>query len=330
MPLKDKLIRDIMIKDIITVEYNSPVEDAGDLMVKNRIGSLVVLKNKKPIGILTERDFVKLISSDFSRNSGVIVDDIILPKLITATPSTTFTKAFRTLNTYGIKRLPVTSKNRLVGLITLRQMLIHSRNILIDMLDENRHLQKEVNKDELTKTFNKRYLMRRLDDEYNRVRRYGSKLCIIFIDIDHFKEVNDTYSHFAGDYVLREMSKIFRKNIRSTDFIARFGGEEFVIVTPNTKAFEASYLANKLRVTIEKSVFKYKRKQMKITISGGVATFSAVKSVGEALEHADKALYQAKNTGRNKVCRWRNSTSTIANTTYHKRSKYAKTISVFL
>ena len=80
-----------MIKDVVTIPYNAPVEDAGDLMMKNRVGSLIVMNNKKPVGILTERDFVKLVSSDFLRNSGVIVDDIIGPKLITATPSTTFT-----------------------------------------------------------------------------------------------------------------------------------------------------------------------------------------------------------------------------------------------
>ncbi|MFC1585278.1 diguanylate cyclase [Fibrobacterota bacterium] len=319
MPLTSNLVKDIMIKDVVTVSHNAPLGDAADLMMENRIGCLIVMRGRKAAGILTERDFVKLVKHDYARSLRLIVDDIISGRLITVTPETTAFEAFSILDTYNIKRLPVVEKGLLKGLITLRQILVYSRNTLIDMLETTRTLKREADIDDLTGTYNKRYLLRRLKQEFDRSRHYGFRICIIFMDIDFFKRVNDTYNHSAGDYILRTISKILRQNIRNTDILSRFGGEEFVIITPYTKTFEASYLANKLRVSVEDFPFSYRKHALKLTISAGVASLSSVKTIRQALERADKALYRAKKTGRNRVCRWQSSTNTIIAAPFRKR-----------
>jgi diguanylate cyclase (GGDEF)-like protein len=319
MSLTEKRISDFMIKDVITIPYNISISEAGNLMMRSRIGSLIVMKKNVPIGILTEREFVKLVSNDFTKSAGLIVDDIIGHNLITGTPSMTFSKAFSILNTYNIKRLPVVRNSKLVGLVTLRHLLVYSRNFLIDMLEKNRSLEKEANKDELTKVYNKRFLLRHLNFEFNRAKKYGVRVCLIFFDIDFFKSINDTYSHVAGDYVLRALGKIFKKSIRSSDVVARFGGEEFVIVASSTKTYEACRLANKLRMAVKEFPFKYRKNAFNLTISAGVASFSSISSVRQALERADKALYYAKQTGRDKVCRWKSSTRTIIDAPFTRR-----------
>jgi polar amino acid transport system substrate-binding protein len=120
---------------------------------------------------------------------------------------------------------------------------------------------------------------------------------IIFFDIDHFKQVNDTYGHEKGDTVLVRLAEIISKNIRKSDFFGRWGGEEFVIVLPNAP-FEAAYkIAEKLRKIIEKSDLE----GLKVTISAGVTEFKKGENENDVINRVDEALYEAKNNGRNQV-----------------------------
>ncbi len=312
-------IRKIMIKDVVCVTQGTSLQEAAEIMLAHRVGCLVVMQGEKPVGIVTERHFVNLIRDAESSSKWLIVDDVMPEQLITIIPSTSIAKAFSMLNTYGIKRLPVVSNNRLKGLLTVRQMLIYSRNTLLDILVKNRLLEKEVNRDELTGVFNKRYLMNRLHHEYNWSIKYGVRTCVAFMDIDSFKTVNDTFSHSAGDYVLRNIGKILRKNIRAQDIAARFGGEEFVVIFPSTKAFEAAYLANKIRYAIEQHPFVYKKKRLNITLSAGVAPFTSGRSLAKVMDMADEALYLAKNAGKNQVFRWSETASKLVYAPYNER-----------
>lgn len=157
--------------------------------------------------------------------------------------------------------------------------------------------------DPLTGLYNRRILEERLIDEMNRVRRYHDSLAIFMLDIDHFKVVNDKYGHQAGDEVLRHLSATIRKAIRKTDYAARYGGEEFTIVLPLTSIDEAEDLAERLRIRVAESPINIGEQQpLHITISIGVASASDDVSSWESLmEGADKALYQAKQGGRNQI-----------------------------
>jgi diguanylate cyclase len=155
-------------------------------------------------------------------------------------------------------------------------------------------------KDTLTGIWNRQALNELLEKEYVRWQRYEKPLSLIVWDVDFFKRVNDNYGHAAGDKVLRTIAGIFQKATRDADFIARFGGEEFMGIFPETELEDALILANKIRKKVEKSKFHYEDKQVFITASAGLATFRSGDTIDDVFKRADSALYQAKQSGRNR------------------------------
>lgn len=152
--------------------------------------------------------------------------------------------------------------------------------------------------DSLTGIFNRLHFNRLLNAEIDKVKRYGGQLSIIFFDIDHFKQVNDTHGHPMGDQILKEIARVIAQANRSSDVFARYGGEEFIIFTASTGVAGAMEHAQRLRQDIEQHRFPIGR----MTASFGVTGFSAEQDDLESiLERADKALYQAKADGRNCV-----------------------------
>lgn len=153
--------------------------------------------------------------------------------------------------------------------------------------------------DSLTHIYNRLHFAHFLDAEIDKVKRYGSSFSIIFFDLDNFKDVNDKYGHLVGDDVLEKVTEVVAKANRSADIFARYGGEEFIILAPETDLSGASIHAERLRNAIERYEFPTAGH---ITSSFGVAEFNAEKdNVETILERADKALYLAKEFGRNRV-----------------------------
>ena len=155
--------------------------------------------------------------------------------------------------------------------------------------------------DGLTGIANRRKLDEALENEFLRAKRYGRPLSIAILDADHFKNINDTYGHIVGDFVLKRLASLFGQNIRREELLGRFGGEEFVVVMPEVDAGGAVQLAEKLRKVVETTVFKSGEAELPVTISVGVASLSDEASVEAFLDSADQALYASKDTGRNKV-----------------------------
>ena len=175
------------------------------------------------------------------------------------------------------------------------------------MEEESTELRKEAErsrqlalKDALTGIWNRQALNEMMEKEFDRWQRYQRPLCIVVWDVDFFKRVNDNYGHDAGDKVLKTIARIFQQATRDADFIARFGGEEFVGVFPETRLEDALALANKIREKVANSKFHYEQKPVPITASAGLATFSPGDTIEDVFKRADKALYQAKETGRNR------------------------------
>lgn len=154
--------------------------------------------------------------------------------------------------------------------------------------------------DALTKIPNRLAYEKRVDEELKRWQRFKQPTCLAAWDVDHFKRVNDTYGHRAGDRVLQAVAECFATRIRATDFIARYGGEEFVLLLPGTTLPDALRVMEELRVAIASIGFHFRGTPVSITISGGVTTFLANDSAGVAFERADKAMYKAKADGRNR------------------------------
>jgi diguanylate cyclase (GGDEF)-like protein len=162
-------------------------------------------------------------------------------------------------------------------------------------------LEQAAQNDALTGLCNRRELMDRLEPEVATARRYDTALSLIMLDIDHFKRVNDSYGHQAGDDVLQALAKIMHNCLRISDLPARYGGEEFVIVCPHTDSHGARQIAERLRCTVEQASLTTRRGDIRLTISVGVAEFRAQDSVDELISLADQALYRAKQDGRNRV-----------------------------
>jgi len=155
--------------------------------------------------------------------------------------------------------------------------------------------------DLLTELPNREAWQERLSFEYNRWQRYSHPLTIGVLDIDLFKRINDSYGHKAGDRVLQLVAREFRDRLRTTDFVARFGGEEFVVLFPETEPSDARAVVDKLREHVGKLPFHFRGEPVTVTFSAGLAGFIAGDTEESVFDRADRALYQAKDAGRDQV-----------------------------
>lgn len=156
-------------------------------------------------------------------------------------------------------------------------------------------------RDELTGLFNRRHLMDMLSIEKKRADRGGQLFSVGIVDIDHFKKVNDTLGHLKGDDVLREVANVMQKTLRETDFCARFGGEEFILILGQTVEHGAMVCAERIRGLVESTKFTGFEKDFKVTVSMGFTEYQPIEELSQTISRADEALYRAKNAGRNRI-----------------------------
>lgn len=187
-------------------------------------------------------------------------------------------------------------------------------NLLSEMKDQLSALEKETSDykhrlieqkyhshhDALTQVPNRTAYNERVALEYRRWRRHGHSLCLAVIDVDHFKSINDNYGHTAGDKTLQVIAQNISRCLRSTDFIARWGGEEFVVLLPQTSPEELQRPLESIRKQIANIPFKFKEKKVTITVSIGASDFKPTDTIESVFERSDRALYEAKNAGRNR------------------------------
>ena len=164
-----------------------------------------------------------------------------------------------------------------------------------------RELEQLAHTDSLTGLYNRRRMQELLEQQTAMFTRNRSVFTLIFVDIDHFKKFNDTYGHFCGDYVLSEAASFMKKNLRMGDVIARWGGEEFLIMLPDTDINGARIMAEKIRKAIASEHFHLAGKNFSVTMTFGLAQHEINSSIEDSLKQADNALYEDKKTGRNRV-----------------------------
>ncbi|MCB1189088.1 MAG: diguanylate cyclase [Leptospiraceae bacterium] len=168
--------------------------------------------------------------------------------------------------------------------------------------EETMKMEQLATTDSLTGIMNRRFFLQAIDKEIERTQRYGNRFSLIILDIDHFKKVNDTYGHSAGDEVIVSITQIVNKNLRKVDIFARYGGEEFIICLPETDYPNAMNVAERIRQNIEDNFIPYDDKKISCTVSIGVTNFHENGDTYDKIfQRADAALYLAKNQGRNQV-----------------------------
>lgn len=285
----------------LTVLYVEDEEDAREMFtifLKRIVGKLVVVDNgangleayclQHPRIIITDiqmpvMDGLVMASEIRKLDTGVQI--IVL----TAFEQTDYLK--RSIN-IGIDKYLTKPVNG----FELHEALLETANTLMD----NDALQSAATIDLLTGLLNRRELTTRFRIERSRAERHDNLFALIIIDIDHFKQINDTHGHLAGDQVLKELARTLSTSLRAEDICGRWGGEEFLLILPKTDLATAAVVAEKLRATVEAKTIPWEGQMIRLTISLGVAPFRRGMNMEECLHPADEALYRAKSNGRNR------------------------------
>jgi len=215
-----------------------------------------------------------------------------------------------------VDRIPYYDENgEIAGITVYSYDITEQKRAELRLLEQRLELEDEIKKriiaekelrrlattDPLTGAYNRRHFFELVESEMARSNRTQKPMSIVLFDIDHFKRINDTYGHQAGDHILKNIATTCREHLRQMDVFARYGGEEFITLLPELEIARARQAAEKIRTLIAGQRFTFEEQSIKTTVSLGVAELSDKESLSQLLARADKALYRAKESGRNQV-----------------------------
>ena len=294
------------------VNKDDITEELLDSMSENMFDNVVVVEELKPVGILTTKDIISLVKH--KKDLKQPISEYMISPVDTMPKNATIKEALEFIKTKHYKRVVVVdSEGRLSGIITQKELVSLTYSKWVTLMQEHQEELNELNK--LLENKNKEYEMMASTDSltglYNRYKfselylssytsmaQRDNNLSLIILDIDHFKNVNDSYGHNNGDQVLIQVSHTLLRTVRNIDIICRWGGEEFVVLVPTADINTAFSIAEKLRKKIEELEIDIVGK---ITTSFGVSQVRIGDKMEDAIGRADNALYLAKNSGRNCV-----------------------------
>ena len=299
VPIARDTVMEHIPEMVFVVDAHDRVVDAN-LMAQKWLGkSIRDMSGQDPVDVF--RNWPQLLNrfffTEFSR------EEIEIPGMPPHTLEIVVTPIYNRLKTLEgrvIVARDITERN------ALENQLKEVNTSLQTQLNENEKLraklQEQAIRDPLTGAFNRRYFSEALDQESARSVRENSPFSILILDVDHFKQFNDTYGHKCGDIVLQTLATFLNENTRQGDIVCRYGGEEFVILMTDVAAEDAYKRAEIFRKQFEGTIVQYEGRELKCTFSAGIASYPVHASTGESLlTHADQALYFSKANGRNRV-----------------------------
>lgn len=301
------LVNDVMSQSVTGVHAEKPLADAVAIMTQQRHSCLVVVEANKPIGIITERDLAHLLNKSFdhSLDKDMVVAAIMTPRPICVSESMSLADALALSRTRNVRHLPVVDDdNQLIGLVTQTNMVNVYADILAEQarletnLEELKHLSLE---DPLLGIGNRRAMEVDLAFTEADAKRNKKSYAVSLVDIDYFKKYNDHYGHQSGDEVLRQVADVVKSTVRDSDRVFRYGGEEILVLMPETDLESALRCIERVRVSLENAKIPHEHSPFGVlTVSGGVAAGVASPWVSLVAD-ADKGLYKAKGEGRNRI-----------------------------
>jgi diguanylate cyclase (GGDEF)-like protein len=299
-----QFVNDVIIGVMGVSTSNIALYDIGGERLKVQVSNIV---HKKDRAILTDNINTPYLK-DAAEHGRTIINNSVNPDEFDFT---------RGRNVRSLLCVPLQVKGKSYGLVLIEhsipeafgednvrllEIITQQISIAIDNTRLYEQLQEFANTDGLTQIYNRVFFQNRLQDELKRAQQQGYEVSVILFDIDNFKRFNDSYGHLFGDIVLKTLAQMLKDSIRQDDIVARFGGEEFIILLPHTGMDFAFEKAEELRNMIEKLTIRDKTISASVTVSMGVSTFPTLaQNETVLLTSADKALYKAKNSGKNCV-----------------------------
>lgn len=320
--MKEILVNTLMTRNVDCLPPESSLREAIDKMVGQRYSCIIIAEGKSPVGILTERDLVKVLSGiDHEQKLAQPVSNFMTSPVLSLNQNESLFDALVVTKAEKVRHLPVVNdSNELVGLIThtdLANAHFHVTELQSKLIEDaiqsktqilqqvNEELQALSMEDHLMEIGNRRAMEVDLNHTHASALRYNQVYSILLIDIDFFKRYNDLYGHQKGDNALKQVAKVIEGDIRCSDRLYRYGGEELLLILPHTTAQQSTVVAKKLVEVIRTSGIEHKDSpEGVLTISGGCTSVLATQtekhlSWEKEVEVADRALYQAKDSGRN-------------------------------
>ncbi len=281
----------------IAVSPENSLIDACRIMTKNRISCVVVRKGNKPVGVLSERSIVRWFTNTKKVNS--LVKEAMRNPAVCIEPQKTVMESLSLIRENHIRRLVITQKGEIVGLVTQSDLLEATVRLLSQTEAKKEEYKTIAQKDSLTALFSRNYFETVFRRELEKVKRYGGLLSVVIFDLDNFKEINDTLGHSAGDKTLEKVGKIIDSFSRGADVVARYGGDEFIVLLPGVGTRGTKVYAERVRKKIEEY---FQEKPVKLTISAGICKWTPKTNTARRMvEKAGRLLYTAKKRGKNRV-----------------------------
>jgi diguanylate cyclase (GGDEF)-like protein len=319
-------MQELPIKTVMTTEVrcaapSTPLSQIIEAMKLNRHSCMVITVRDMPIGMITERDVVRHFGNllQLGRDHDPVAETIMSAPPITVSEDTTLFDALVIARSNQIRHLPVTDTDgKLIGLITQTDLVTaHFRMIELqtegleraiadrtyELIEINRKLKELCLEDPLLKIGNRRAMEADLNHTHSLAARYRRQYAIALLDVDYFKRYNDHYGHAAGDQALQKLGAYLKTAVRKSDRVYRYGGEEFLILFPETISADANPVARRLIEGIADCAIPHELNPHRVlTASAGIGCAdeqTTARSWRDVLQQADRALYQAKNQGRN-------------------------------
>lgn len=325
----DQPIAPFMNRGVLSGEPETLLSEVVRRMAEAVQSAFVVCEDGAPVGLITERDALLVLSRAFEGvdYAGARAGDVMMSPVHTLIESAPMGEVVRIMKERGFRRVPIVDdKNQLVGILNVTE-LQNATNAALEArgrdLEEavrartaelrtaNARLEELTRQDSLTGLLNRRAMGERIEELHAIARRHGNAYAVILLDIDHFKLYNDTQGHPAGDGVIRRIGNCFRDAIRASDSVYRYGGEEFLILLPETDARGAALVTERIRSAVATRAIPHPASPTArhVTVSLGftdVPTRETAQQLDwqDVVQRADHALYRSKQAGRNRATAW--------------------------
>jgi diguanylate cyclase len=307
MTIEDKWLHG-QIK-IVQELISKPINIDALCNAESSLKELIYKQSHIKPGFMEAKEAIKIMAATFVSNLADITESTGSYQLkitnyqeqITSTHNTTNLNAILDNLVGDIRKMSVDAKRNLTAFQETQKKVEEAEKKINDLTTKLDYISEAAHQDFLTGALNRRGMDAALVQEFERADRHGTPLSLAMMDIDHFKKINDTLGHSAGDVALAHLAKVVKSVIRSTDVLARYGGEEFTIILPGTKEGDAIEVIKGVQRDLTKNFFLNNNERVLITFSAGVAERFPDETVDEVMSRADVALYQAKQAGRNQV-----------------------------